>query len=309
MQGKIFPSLSSILVFMLCFSTIVMADRTYLEQTFFNKWEIEFYKTGIDLDIFKENYVTGIITGCIQGNFTSDNVVWLEIGSGSKMYYGFTVGNFSSTVQGQPIQVDLATVRIVDQSGTFQSYGAFFKEGQIGGIGSKFDFELTSLFGTQYSGNFQVLIIEENEEDYDGVIPLTVYGFSSLWSIKQSDISKYSGQIEFLGEILHLDVSELEAFQDLGITEVSIYTGTYNWDGTPDIDGLLYLVSTNQSVLGALTGEYTGEIKGLFYADLDFENVFIEHAGTAPLIPIPSTLLLLGSGLIGILAIKRRNLG
>jgi len=40
-------------------------------------------------------------------------------------------------------------------------------------------------------------------------------------------------------------------------------------------------------------------------ADLENYNVFIEHAGTAPPIPIPSTLLLLGSGLIGVLAIRK----
>ena len=50
-------------------------------------------------------------------------------------------------------------------------------------------------------------------------------------------------------------------------------------------------------------GAVTGELKGVLVADLENYTAFVEHAGTAP--PIPSTLLLLGSGLVGVLAIRK----
>jgi len=76
--------------------------------------------------------------------------------------------------------------------------------------------------------------------------------------------------------------------------------GTYDWSetGVGD-DGKIYFVYTEPIHLGAVTGE----LKGVLVADLENYTAFIEHAGTVP--PIPSTLLLLGSGLIGVLAIRK----
>ena len=300
MQLKNFFAGMIIFVFIL-FSALAMADRTdlipglpYYEQVF---------SGNVDVRIEIKNS-EGTISGTVIGEY-NNNAIWLEITSGDYTGYSFGVGTSEGTI-GCPPYIDMQayTSNWIDAKKPLQSgYVAVY--GDVGAIGYVDTFELTSLFGTQYSGTFYAHTTNKTVTNIYDTVPLEIYISTGTFSLS----GYYFGTMTITGLTFDFDLSDsdLEPFQEWGIDELVGFIGTYDWSetGVGD-DGEIYSVYTEPIHLGAVTGE----LKGVLVAtDLENYTAFIEHAGTAPPIPIPSTLLLLGSGLIGVLAIKRRNLG
>jgi len=103
------------------------------------------------------------------------------------------------------------------------------------------------------------------------------------------------------GLAFDLDVSSLAPFQEWDIDKLIGFIGTYDWSETVDgTDGEIYFVSPWGY------GAVTGTLKGVLVINLNTLNGFIEHAGTASPVPLPSTMLALGSGLIGLIGIKKK---
>ncbi len=84
----------------------------------------------------------------------------------------------------------------------------------------------------------------------------------------------------------------------------------YTWEFTVDYTGTLFT-----GLLGPLcTNDVPScaSIKALFSTDnqstpLLSENITLQNSGNLPLVPAPTTLLLVGSGLVGMWALKRRR--
>ena len=282
------------LFFVLCFSSISMADKTYL--ALLNSSSETEFEGNVEVEIVEQTS-NGTLSGCITGDWERTGI-WLIINSGDYAGNGFFVGKVQGNAAGKYYESD--AMEFYREAFPYD-YGATF--GDAGSTGDYPVYELTSIFGTQYSGTFYLEKLDETEESFSATIPLTVYSNTATVSLS----GYYSGTMNISGLAFDFDVSSLEPFQEWGIDELIGFIGTYDWSETgAEEDGEIYFVYTKPIHLGAVTGE----LKGVLVAtDLENYTAFIEHAGTAPPIPIPSTLLLFGSGLIGVLAIKRRNSG
>jgi len=296
MQLKNFFAGVIIFVFIL-FSALAMADRTDLVGFPYYK---QVFSGNVDVRIEIKNF-EGTISGAVIGEY-NNNFIWLSITSGDYAGYGFGVGTSDGTIGCPPyIEMQAYTSNWIDAKKPEQhGYTAVY--GNAGAIGYEDTFELTSLFGTQYSGTFYAPVTNETVTDIYDTVPLKIYISTGSFSLS----GYYSGTMTITGLTFDFDVSDLGPFQEWDIDELIGFIGTYDWSETgAEEDGEIYFVYTKPIHLGAVTGE----LKGVLVADLENYTAFIEHAGTAPPIPIPSTLLLFGSGLIGVLAIKRRNSG
>ena len=283
------------LVFILCFSTIAVADRTYLTLVGLPSYEKVFYgNVGVKGG---EMAIAGNIYGDMNGT-GAGNVCWLTVTSGSYYDREFDIGNFTAVTATN----EYVTYLIGMASGENDyNYGAIF--GDIGALRYQNSLELTSILGIQRSGNFYWIETGRTEIDtFSSTIPLTIYSGTAT-----ANLSGYhSGTIIISGLAFDFDVSSLGPFSNWDIDELVGFIGTYDWSETDvENDGEIYAIYTESICLGAITGG----LKGVLVPNLENYTAFIEHAGTAPPIPIPSTLLLFGSGLIGVLAIKRRNSG
>ncbi|MDL1956556.1 MAG: hypothetical protein LWW95_05845 [Candidatus Desulfofervidus auxilii] len=292
MQLKNFFAGLIIFVFIL-FSALAMADRTDLVGFPYHK---QVFSGNVDVRVEIKNF-EGIFSGAVIGEY-NNNFIWLSITSGDYAGYGFGMGTSEGTIGCPPyIEMQDYVSNFINAKKPEHGYVAVY--GDFGAIGYANPTELTSLFGTQYSGTFYAPVTNETVTDIYNTVPLEIYISTGSFSLS----GYYSGTMTITGLTFDfVDVSNLDPFQEWGIDELVGFIGAYDWSetGVGD-DGEIYFVYTEPIHLGAVTGE----LKGVLVADLENYTAFIEHAGTAPPIPIPSTLLLLGSGLIGVLAIRK----
>ncbi len=267
-----------IIIFLLPF--LAIAHTTYL---------ISYEDINVTI---KEGSANGKVSGDISGIVNIDNYFSLKINSGEFAGYefGFTnweIGDIYSGISTWFYDPESDETHIAI-GGDIAAIGHSISDGM-----AKFD--LARIGDTQRYGNF---IYEETDSEfisYNKNIRL----YSDIEHHYVYGTGYYNGEIEAQGvELEFYDPNtdeELEAtlfvyFCDLGegegfMIELSEETGYWELGGiSPPLYGVI------------------GDIVG------DGKDVLIEHA--APLehtVPLPSTLYLLGSGLFGILVIRRRG--
>ncbi|MDL1956786.1 MAG: hypothetical protein LWW95_07050, partial [Candidatus Desulfofervidus auxilii] len=276
-----------IFLFSLCISSAVLADRTYL--TLISESETQIFSGNVDVYVETATR-SGNLSGCFSGTyFVTSN--WLAITSGDYAGYGFGFGSWTAEINGQLYEGYWVEAKKPGESG----HSAI--DGDIRGIMHEGTGELASFLGTQYSGTFYSTETGREETQFSASVLLKVYSNTSSFSLS----GYYSGTTTVTGFTFVFDVSNLEPFQEWDIDELVSFIGTYDWSETNSgTDGEAYLV-------GPL-GSITGALKGVYYNGEELEIEYIEHVGTAPPIPIPSTVFLLGSGLIGLGLSRKRFL-
>lgn len=276
-----------IFLFSLCISSAVLADRTYL--TPISESETQIFSENVDVYV-ETATESGNLSGCFSGTYSTISN-WLVITSNDYAGYGFGFGSWTVEINGQPYGGYSVVAKKPGESG----YSAI--DGDIRGIMHEYTGELASFLGTQYSGTFYFTETGREETQSSAYVLLKVYSNTSSSSLS----GYYSGATSVTGLTFDFDVSNLDPFQEWGINELVSFIGTYDWSETGSgTDGEVYIV-------GPL-GSITGTLKGVYYDDEELDIEYVEHAGTAPPIPIPSTIFLLGSGLIGLGLSRKRFL-
>jgi len=276
-----------IFLFSLCISSAVLADRTYL--TPISESETQIFSENVDVYV-ETATESGNLSGCFSGTYSTISN-WLVITSNDYAGYGFGFGSWTVEINGQPYGGYSVVAKKPGESG----YSAI--DGDIRGIMHEHTGELASFLGTQYSGTFYSTETGREETQSSASVSLKVYSNTSSSSLS----GYYSGATSVTGLTFDFDVSNLDPFQEWDIDELVSFIGTYDWSETgPGTDGEVYIV-------GPL-GSITGTLKGVYYDDEELDIEYVEHAGTAPPIPIPSTIFLLGSGLIGLGLSRKRFL-
>jgi len=228
------------LFFVLCFSSISMADKTYL--ALLNSSSETEFEGDVEVKIVEQTY-NGTLSGCITGDWERTGI-WLIINSDDYAGNGFFVGKVRGNAAGKYYESDAMDSDPYD-------YGATF--GDAGSTGDYPVYELTSIFGTQYSGTFYLKKLDETEESFSATIPLTVYSNTATVSLS----GYYSGTMTISGFTFDFDLndSNLEPFQEWDIDELVGFIGTYDWSETgAGKDGEIYFVYTEPIHLGAVTG-------------------------------------------------------
>lgn len=279
-----------VLLNLFCLSTIAMADRTYLGLLSYSDQEIFSGEIGVSAG---QVLGQGVISGCFTGIAEVDTF-YLSYDN-----YDFMVGNYLLN------NIYSGYLMTIYDYNSNEVNGAIY--GDIGATiynnNYNIDFDLTSFLGTQYSGKASWATISSADDLKDCQIYLNVSAINATAYIQSSDIG-YAGLLNISGNYFKFSLDGLNDMSSL-----SAFIGTYDWSGNGlNNDGnvyAIYLQYTDSEKDPIILGEFTGTLEGILIPTDDY-MAFIEHANTAAPIPLPSTLFLLGSGLLGLVSLKRR---
>jgi len=270
-----------IIIFLLPF--LAIAHTTYItgETVDIESWD-EYVNVTIE-----EGSATGEVSGAISGIVNINNYFLLKINSGEFADYefGFTNWKIGDTYRGISTwfydpESDETYIAI---GGDIAAIGHSIKDGMV-------EFDIARIEDTQRYGNFIYEKISDEFTSYNMDIPLYVetklfYGYGTGY---------YNGGAA--AYVINLEFKDPNTNEDL--LETSLFIYMCDWG-----DGKGFTIDLSQETgywwLGGISSPLYGVIGDIVG---DGKDVLIEHV-----VPLPSTLYLLGSGLFGILVIKRKR--
>ncbi|HED00465.1 MAG TPA: hypothetical protein ENN18_08780 [Proteobacteria bacterium] len=277
-----------LMVFLL--PSAALADQTLLTGT---SVQTSLTTQYVDASIEVGKITSGVLSAAFTGTYTSTEF-YFYINSGTYSGYACSLQEWVAEVGGNSYSGVARSLWALPAS----PYDGAAIDGAIGAVASGSDptlMDITSFLGTQYSGSFTPTETSETPGDVNvNVTSMPLY--IETRSFDGAAAGYYNGNLD--AALVHLD-PDLSAFGVAGLPDLRITLVNYTSDAGP---GTAFDIWDGTNGLGGIDGSLYGILRE--YPD---GSVVIEHAGTAPPIPIPGAVWLLGSGLVGLLALKRRR--
>jgi len=279
-----------ILLVSLLLPATALADQTLLTGTSeVESLTAEYVDASIEIGRISSSVLSGAFTGTV-----SSTKFYFHINSGTYNGYSCSLENWTAEIGGNLYSGVNRSLWTVPAS----PYDGSAIDGDIGAVKSDTTdlIDITSFLGTQYSGTFTATKISST--------PGTVYNTTSMpldletRSFSGSAVGYYNGDVD--AALLHLD-PDMSVFGISGLPDLRITLVDYVCDGG---SGIAFDIWDGIDGLGGIYGTLYGKLREYPNGD-----VVIEHAGTAPPIPIPGAVWLLGSGLACLVGVRWRRKG
>jgi hypothetical protein len=237
---------------------------------------------------------TGTLSGALNGTVSSHNGIYFGIESGDYAGYSCFLSDWTATIGGHTYTGISRQMEGPGGSLWVAADGDTGFVGHAGGAPNTAVFDLTSFLGVQHSGTaLWTMTSETGGTWYDVSVPLTVTPQTFTGEVQ----GYYNGSLTANLTNLEADLSQLviEGLPDrlkMMFIDYDSYLGA----------GKGFEVKYDQRGLGAIDGPLYGIVR-----DLEGEPTTFEHAGTASPVPLPAPVLLFGSGLVGLLGLRRRR--